>query len=168
LVATVVEEKHYELEVEKGKVVINHTIIDNTLYFHQTNSEDEADYLTAVFNSSVLNKLVKPLQTRGFSERDFHKKPLEFPIPRFNPSDPIHKKLSDLGKNARSKVCKDLENILKKLGYYNKVVNFKPLTENQVGKLRKEVRNSISDLLAMIDELTEKLLLTSVQGGKGT
>ncbi len=122
-----------------------------------------------MLNSNVLNELVKPLQAKGqFGERHFHKKPLEFPIPRFDPGDPIHRELSDLGKQARNKVCKNLVNILKELGYYDHVVNFKPLTPNQVGGLRYEVRRSISDLLARIDELTAKLLSTPTQGRKGS
>jgi hypothetical protein len=172
LAAAVVVDEPYEVEAKGGRVRVNGIVIHTTLYLYQTNNEDEAHYLTAMFNSSVLNDLVKPMQTRGaYGPRDFHKKPLEFPIPRYDPSNPVHRRLSELGRKAREVVCRELNRALKELGYLNAVNGYysymygfgggqaRPLSPPQVARLRDYTReNVIADLLAEIDELVRDLL----------
>ncbi|MFP3216638.1 MAG: hypothetical protein RXP99_05010, partial [Vulcanisaeta sp.] len=124
LAATVVVDEPYLVKVGSSEVKVNGIIIHTTLYLYQTNNEDEAHYLTAVLNSSILNELVKPMQTKGaYGPRDFHKKPLEFPIPRYESNNQVHRRLSELGKEAREAVCRELDRVLKELGYLN-VVNY--------------------------------------------
>jgi hypothetical protein len=161
-------------------VKVNGIIIHTTLYLYQTNNEDEAHYLTAVLNSSILNELVKPMQTRGaYGPRHFHKKPLEFPIPRYDSTNPVHRRLSELGKEAREAVCRELDRVLKELGYLNIVNNYygymygsssggqvRPLAPNQVGRLRDYIReNVVGDILAEIDRLVIQLLPASSHRG---
>jgi hypothetical protein len=120
LAATVVVDEPYLVRVGNNELKVNGIIIHTTLYLYQTNNEDEAHYLTAVLNSSILNELVKPMQTKGaYGPRDFHKKPLEFPIPRYDFNNPVHRRLSELGKEAREAVCRELDRVLKELGYRN-------------------------------------------------
>jgi hypothetical protein len=180
LAATVVVDEPYEVEVKGGRVRVNGITIHTTLYLYQTNNEDEAHYLTAILNSNILNDLVKPMQARGgFGERHFHKKPLEFPIPRYDPNNPIHRRLSELGREAREVVCKELNKALQDLGYSSVVNGYysymygsssggqvKPLAPNQVGRLRDHIReNVIRDILAEIDQLVVQLLSTSNRRG---
>ena len=176
LAATVVVDEPYLVRVGNNELKVNGIIIHTTLYLYQTNNEDEAHYLTAILNSSILNELVKPMQTKGaYGPRDFHKKPLEFPIPRYEPSNQVHKRLSELGKEAREAVCRELGRVLKELDYWNIVNNYynyiygfssggqvRPLAPNQVGKLRDYIReNAVKDILAEIDQLVAQLLSAS-------
>jgi len=181
LAATVVVDEPYEVEVKGGRVRVNGIIIENTLFLYQTDNVNEAHYLTAVLNSSILNELVKPMQARGgFGERHFHKKPLEFPIPKYDPNNPIHRRLSELGREAREVVCRGLNRVLQELGYLGIVNNYynymygynsggeqaRPLTPNQVGRLRDYIRdNVIRDILAEIDQLVAQLLSASNRRG---
>jgi hypothetical protein len=180
LAATVVVDEPYLVKVGSSEVKVNGIIIHTTLYLYQTNNEDEAHYLTAVLNSSILNELVKPMQTKGaYGPRDFHKKPLEFPIPRYDSTNPVHRRLSELGKEARDAVCRELDRVLKELGYWNIVKNYysymygfssggqvRPLAPNQVGRLRDYIReNVVKDIIAEIDRLVIQLLPASSRRG---
>ena len=180
LAATVVVDEPYLVKVGNNELKVNGIIIHTTLYLYQTNNEDEAHYLTAILNSSILNELVKPMQTKGaYGPRDFHKKPLEFPIPRYDSTNPAHRSLSELGKEAREAVCRELDRVLKELGYRNIVDDYydymngsssggqvRPLAPNQVGRLRDYIReNVVKDILAEIDQLVAQLLPASSRRG---
>ena len=118
LAATVVVDEPYLVKVGDSEVKINGVIIGHTLYIFQTNDVDEAHYLTAVFNSNILNDLITPMQTKGaYGPRHIVKKPLEFPIPQYDPNNPIHRRLSELGREAKEVVCRELNRVLQKLGY---------------------------------------------------
>lgn len=73
-------------------------IIDTKLYWGAVGSRSEANYLCAIFNSKVMTGLVNPVQSKGnFGPRDFYSLPFEFAIPTFQPTDPVHLKLADVG-----------------------------------------------------------------------
>jgi len=178
LAATVVVDEPYEIEARGGRVRVNGIVVGHTLYLFQTNNVDEAHYLTAILNSNILNDLIKPMQARGsFGERHIVKKPLEFPIPRYDSTNPVHRRLSELGKEAREAVCRELDRVLKELGYWNIVDNYygymhgissggRPLAPNQVGRLRDYIReNVVRDILAEIDRLVIQLLSASSRRG---
>lgn len=66
------------------------TIIDQTLYWSVVSSEDEAIYLTGLFNSEAINEVIREFQPRGqFGERHIHTLPLGV-TPRYNPSEAAH------------------------------------------------------------------------------
>ena len=158
LVAAVVEAGKKIIFTPKGQIEISDTIIDYTLYHYQTGMEDEAHYLAAVLNSSVLDQLVKPLQSRGeFGERDFVKKPLEFPIPKYSASG-IHKELADLGRKAREASCGSLERILKELDLYGKLKERGYLTPQEVARLREAIRRELAPIIQEIDDRVKRLL----------
>lgn len=75
--------------------------IDHKLYWASTDSLEEARYLTAVLNSTTVTLAVRPLQARGaFGPRDFDKYVWQFPIPLFDPDNPLHVKLAGLAEQA--------------------------------------------------------------------
>ena len=44
---------------------------------------------------------MKPVQSWGaFGPRNFSKKPLEFPIPKYDPGNPLHRRLAELGQEG--------------------------------------------------------------------
>lgn len=76
------------------------------------------------------------------------KKPLELPIPKFDPSDPIHKRLSQLGKEGREKVAKILPALMSKYKYKS----------ISIGKIRAEVKRYLRNELQEIAQLTKQIL----------
>lgn len=73
-------------------------VVEHKLYWGAFSDPDEAQYVTAIFNSGVANQAIKPFQSTGLlGERDIEKKLLELPIPLFNREDALHRKLSEMG-----------------------------------------------------------------------
>jgi hypothetical protein len=94
-------------QLEIGKTVINPMgfVADSKTYFYETNDEKDAHYLCAILNSTVLNKAIKPYQTRGlFGERDISRRPFKFPVPRFNKNNSNQLELVELSKICHAKV----------------------------------------------------------------
>ena len=73
-------------------------IVDQTLYYYQVDTEEEAIYLVGLLNSNVLNEAIKAFQTSGlFGERHIHSLPYRF-IPQYDPSTKSHSDLVDATK----------------------------------------------------------------------
>ena len=79
----------------------NHAILDTKLYQTECRSDDEAYYLTALLNSDALMAAAETFMSKGlYGARDFHKHAWKLPIPRYDASDPLHVRLSELGATA--------------------------------------------------------------------
>jgi hypothetical protein len=66
------------------------TVIDQTLYWVEVKTEEEALYLTGLLNSVAINQVIKEFQPRGqFGERHIHKLPLGA-TPPFDFENPAH------------------------------------------------------------------------------
>jgi hypothetical protein len=72
-------------------------VIDHTLYWGAVSSRDEGFYLCALLNSPAITDLVRPLMSYGKDERHIDKHVWKLPIPLFDDSNPVHRRLSDLG-----------------------------------------------------------------------
>lgn len=84
-------------------------IAESKTYYYETNDELEAFYLCAVLNSKVVDDWIKPLQNKGdWGERDIHKLPLLLPIPKFDPNDPRHVSLAEIGKKSKYLIMSNL------------------------------------------------------------
>ncbi len=123
----------------------NGFIADVKTWFYETDNEYEAYYLSAVFNSDLINKLIKPFQPKGlFGTRAVHRRPLLFPIPKFEENNEIHLKLAEVGRICHEKV----KNILLNKG----------LNKKRIGEVRKHIRESLSNEMKYINVLVSKLL----------
>ncbi len=112
-------------------------------YFYETDDGNEAHYVCAALNSTIVNEGIKPLQTRGlFGERDIHRRPFMLPIPKFDPNNSVHLRLAELSKICHEKVAKAK-------------VRF---TGKSVASLRRQARETVKEELKEIDELVSKLL----------
>ena len=81
-------------------------VIDNTLYWGSTTSLDEARFLAAILNSTILTMAVRPLQARGeHNPRHFHKFVFQLPIPVYNAKDAAHRWLVAHAERAEQVVC---------------------------------------------------------------
>lgn len=66
------------------------TVIDQTLYWTEVATKDEAVYLTGLLNSTAINQVIREFQPVGqFGERHIHKLPLGV-TPPFDPTNPVH------------------------------------------------------------------------------
>jgi hypothetical protein len=90
-----------DFEINHSSVKPNGFVADYTTYIYKTNDEDEAHYLCAILNSSVVHKGVKSFQPRGkYGKRDIGRRPFQLPIPSFS-----RKKANDLRLAELSKRC---------------------------------------------------------------
>ena len=119
-------------------------IAESKTYYFETDDYDEAHFLCAILNSKIIDELIKPLQTQGlWGPRDIHKRPLLIPIPIYDSSNSIHKKLSELSETCHIKSSK----------YKNEIII------NKIGTVRRDIRIMLSDELNVINNLTKKALI---------
>ena len=120
-------------------------IINDTIYFYEAASEDEAAYLVGLLNAPALESAFKECRT---SNRDFTTNPWRcLPIRRFDATNPYHGRIAELTKEAETVAQKwlcELDNI------------------QGVGqrKLSNEIRRQISDrgLFTQIDHIVKEIL----------
>lgn len=153
LAASVIHEKDYAVEVQGQLLKLGGFIVDQTLYYYEAETPQEACYLAAILNSTVVDKAIKPMQSRGlFGPRDIHKKPLELPIPRYDPDNAEHRELAALGEKCRIEVAKWIGTASAK-----KV--------KSIGKLRNTVRELLAAHLKEVDRLSARLFSRPLDEG---
>ncbi len=144
-VAATVVTGPYVHNVDGHDLPLSGFLADHKTYVCELRNSREAHYLSAVLNSSFVNKAIKPVQSRGlFGERDIHKKLLELPIPRYESKGLTHRRLSELGSACSAKVGDLLPSLKKRY--------------RSVAKIRDMLRQQLSSELAEIDELVEQIL----------
>lgn len=126
--------------------------VDNSTYGYTTNSEEEAYYLLAFLNADEPNKLMKDFQSSGlFGARNVHRKILDVPLPRFSASDPQHRALAALGREAAAAVAA----YVAESGVAR--------TDYVVGQVRRHLRQVVlAALLPRIDDALGALLPVAV------
>jgi hypothetical protein len=152
-------------KVLKETPILNGIIAGHTLHYYDANNAEETFYLLSVFNSSIIDELIKPMQSKGkFGECHICKKPLEYPIPRYNPENPIHRKLSELGREASETAQRALPQIFKEYGYDERLRERGVLLPHEVATVRRRLREELGSLLEEIDALVVELLEGAGQG----
>ena len=138
-----VENKPVEFRCGAQKLKITGVIMDCKTFYYETDQVDEAYYLVAILNAPIVDKSIKCIQSRGlYGPRDIHKKVMEFPMPRYNPNNEIHRKLAEISKLCEVKVNRWLqEHAGDRLGW----------------RLRGKIREFLAEEITQIDELVTKL-----------
>jgi hypothetical protein len=78
-------------------------VVEHSLYWSKSDTEEEALYLTALFNSEIARARGESLQSRGqWGARDFDKVIFNLPIPRFDRRDPLHNAIADAAREAEA------------------------------------------------------------------
>jgi SAM-dependent methyltransferase len=80
-------------------------LVDHKLYWSPARSEDEARYLCAILNAAVTTARVRPLMSYGKDERDIDKFVWRLPIPRYDESDPDHRRLAALAREVEATIA---------------------------------------------------------------
>ena len=153
LVSAVLRNQKTCIVINENKIDLNRIIIDHKLYYFETENEDEALYLSAMLNSSIIDDIIKPAQSRGaYGPRDIHKKPFEISIPKYDPKNNTHQQLSNLGKKCENEVKKLLPDLARRY--------------DSIGVIRRKLNEALKVHIDQIDELVLKLF--EQQGYKDT
>ena len=127
-----------------GDIKVRGFVAESVTYRIYTTTEEEALYLIAVLNSTVVNEAIKPFQTEGVyhGKRDIHRRPFEVcPIPAFDARNPSHARLATLARAARKIVAKNGAEM-----------------EGGLAKVREKARNLVAGQLGEIDRLVQTIL----------
>ena len=90
-------------------------IVDYKLFWITCRIRKEAFYLLAIINSDRLYEMVEPLMSKGqFGPRDLQKHLWKLPIPEFDPSEPLHRAISEAGKAAAEGAASQLAQLRQK------------------------------------------------------
>lgn len=138
----------YSFSIDGTKFITNQFFADVATYYFDTDSKDEAYYLAAIFNSKILDDLIKPEQSKGdFGPRNIHKLPLTFNIPKYDLSNPNHRKLAEIGLDCAKKIEIILPTIKTK----------------SVGNIRGKIRDLLQTEFDKINKITELLLNDKIE-----
>ena len=134
----------------KAALIEGHELIDFKLYYCPVECKEEGYYLVGILNSK---SITKDLQLRGSlfglgHLRDIQKKALDYPIPQFNKSNPLHNEISALA-NVTTQKAKDLVEDWKK----------KELEKKKKKKVKKGGNNN---KVVIKPRSVQKLLLTEL------
>ena len=126
-----------------GDLQVNGYVIDSKTYYHYTESEAEGHYLVGLLNTNTVNEAIKPLQPQGLmGERDIHRRPFEAcDIPLFDPADDLHSEIARVSAAARAEL-----------------ISVVPKMDLSVARARAAARGLVAGKLAVLDELTRRLL----------
>ncbi|MCS7254876.1 MAG: hypothetical protein NZ781_12755 [Armatimonadetes bacterium] len=120
----------------------------------ETMDSDEAHYLCAVLNASIVDEAIKPFQPKGAfgakkgrGERHICRLPFEIlPIPLFSKKDERHLRLAELSKRCHEKVADMVANADAKF------------LSQPIGRLRQIVRQGLQAELGEIDSIVAEFL----------
>lgn len=143
-----------EIFINNEKIKTSGFVADYSTIFMSFSSKNEAYYLCSIFNSKIIDVLLKPFQSKGlWGERNVWKKPLEFPIPEFNKMNKTHVMLAELGIKCNKKIQKKIPDLITKFAIDQSLI-----TTHQTGKVRVAVRKILEKEMSEIDEHATKLL----------
>lgn len=80
-------------------------VFKNTVIFVAVESEREADYLAALLNSTWVNYIVRASNVRGGKSANATNVLSTIAIPKFSAKRPTHRRLAELGHQARENVA---------------------------------------------------------------
>ena len=124
---------------------VQYFMADKKTYFCDLDDENEALYLSTFLNSNVMNDLIKPLQSRGlWGARDIHKRPLLFPIPKFDAGSGNHAELAKIGQGAHQ-IIKLEQAKLSKYGLSHARQLAKELVTQQIAKADNLVKEILAE-----------------------
>jgi len=121
-------------------------LVEHKLYWAAFSNPAEANYVTAVLNSTSVNEMIKPFQSTGLlGERDIEKKLLDVPIPIFDSKIALHCKLSELGQDAHRQA-------------HDVITDQNFPAGGSLARQRACIRTALEETMAEIDGLVRKLL----------
>lgn len=146
LCACVAENAGIRFDIGGQEVQVEGFVVESVTYYMETRKEKEANFVVAILNAPIVDKMIKPMQARGlWGARHIHKKVFELPIPQFDLSNAEHVYLAELSKKCSNKVLEWIES-----GAVGKI--------KSIGVLRSKVRQMLEKELKEIDLIVKKIL----------
>lgn len=146
IASCVLETDFEELRLYRRRV--SGFVVDTKTYYYRPDTVEEAHYLCAMLNSSVVNEYIKSYQSQGlWGHRDIHRTPFEAcAIPIFDAGNSDHLELTrwSLAAHAKIEELKGMEE--------NRLLNGGP------GQSRGRARELLAAELLAIDEIARRLL----------
>jgi hypothetical protein len=127
--------------VIRGKILIT-----GDLSFYATESLEEAFYLSAILNSSIITQQIKIMK----SSRHIFKLPFDIPIKKYDPDNLNHQKLSGLGEKGYLVAKKNINTYLKNTK--TKITKF---------QIQKILNKKLMPIINQIDEILNRELQPS-------
>ncbi len=93
------------MHIAAARIEDHRAVIDHKLYWATATSEAEAMFLCAILNAPCVTQMVRPLMSYGKDERDIDKYVWTLPIPLYDPDEPTHAALADLGARAEKEIA---------------------------------------------------------------
>ena len=164
--------------------IVSGVVIDYTNYMIDFDNRDEAHYLCAMLQSSVIRQAVNRIQTRGKKgARDITDRPLQLPIPDFVTDEKastmskrgisdsdieylrgLQLELARLSMELHDKVQELLRKYVhNKYGIPFVNVTDKVLAPQSVAAIRKRIRRDIAEYQRKIDELAIEIINFALQ-----
>jgi hypothetical protein len=93
------------MHVSAALVEMQNLLVEHGLYWGTVTSHAEGFYLCAILNNHELTQLVRPLMSYGKDERHIDKHVWHLPIPLYDAANPVHQRLSSLGRQEAELVA---------------------------------------------------------------
>lgn len=86
-----------------AKLEDSRCLVQSGLNWTGLTTDDEADFLIAILNSTKMTELVKPYMAFGQSERHFGNDMWQVGVPTFEETDPLHMEVANLGRELEKR-----------------------------------------------------------------
>ena len=94
------------MHLAAARLIDRRVVIDHKLYWATAESTAESRFLCAILNSATFTELVRPFMSYGKDERHFDKHIWQLPVPLYNPTDDLHRRLSARGAELEAAIGK--------------------------------------------------------------
>jgi hypothetical protein len=149
--AAAVKKKQLPFLIGEQQVQPRGFIADYVNFYFETNDPREAQYIAAILNAPLIDRMFKPMQAKGlWGPRHICKKVLELPIPQFDENSGRHMKLVDIAEACAQKV-KEMLPGLRRL--FHDVRG-----PHAIGRARTAVREALKGELEEINALVQGIL----------
>jgi hypothetical protein len=119
-------------------------VTEHKLYWGAVATREEGWYLCAILNCPELTQMVRPFMSYGKDERDIDKHVWKLSIPPYDPANPVHRRLSELGQQEAAMVA--ALDIDEKANF--KVLRQQVRQELAAGSSAGEIEEIVVDMLA--------------------
>lgn len=92
------------MHVSAALVSDPHIIIEHAVYWAAVPTEAEGHYLVGILNTPSLTELVRPHMSYGKDERHIDKHVWKLPIPSYDPTDDLHREISELAHSLTEEI----------------------------------------------------------------
>jgi hypothetical protein len=134
--------------IDRSSIGLNF-LVDYKAHLMFTDDIMEGQYITAILNSSIPNKMMKDYQSKGlFGARDVSKKILDVYFPRFDENNETHTKLAQLSEQTHKKAKQ----------YIEENTPQQELSAIHLGRLRVAIKKHLSEEMKEIDKLVKKVV----------